>query len=83
MAPLVAHLAFAFSLLPVLARHLVRQDSNNGIHLAVSPICGLLSGNSTDANAGVDLRAVKTIVSFGVSHDFVRVHTQVFRDGGV
>ena len=82
MAPLVAHLAFAFSLLPVLARHLVRQDSNNGIHLAVSPICGLLSGNSTDANAGVDLRAVKTIVSFGVSLDTVRVYTQVFSNGG-
>lgn len=44
-----------------------RQDGNNGIHLAVSPICGPLSGNVSDVNAGIDLSKIKTIVAFGVS----------------
>ena len=48
-------------------RRLARQDSNNGIHLAVSPACGSLSGNTADVNAGIDLKRVKTIVAFGVS----------------
>ena len=48
-------------------RRLARQDSNNGIHLAVSPACGSLSGTTTDVNAGIDLKRVKTIVAFGVS----------------
>lgn len=39
---------------------------NNGIHLAVAPACGSLSGNSSDMNAGIDLKRVKTIVAFGV-----------------
>ena len=45
---------------------LTRQDPNNGIHLAVSPICGPLSGNTSDVNAGIDLSCIKTIVAFGV-----------------
>ncbi|PSR77862.1 hypothetical protein PHLCEN_2v7683 [Hermanssonia centrifuga] len=44
------------------------QEYNDGIHLAVSPKCGELSGNVTDANAGLDLRNYKTIVSFGDSY---------------
>ena len=39
---------------------------NNGIHLAVAPACGSLSGNTSDVNAGIDLNRVKTIVAFGV-----------------
>lgn len=46
---------------------LLRQDRNNGIHLAVSPVCGPLSGNVSDVNTGIDLSTVKTIVAFGVS----------------
>ena len=68
MKSFVAHLALA--LLPLSARaaqlHLGRQDGNNGIHLAVSPICASFSGNSSDGNAGVDLKTIKTIVAFGV-----------------
>ncbi len=45
---------------------LARQDGNNGIHLAVSPVCGPLSGNVSDVNAGIDLTRIKTIVAFGV-----------------
>ncbi|KAI0658162.1 hypothetical protein C8Q70DRAFT_918294 [Cubamyces menziesii] len=47
---------------------LTRQDPNNGIHLAVSPICGPLSGNTSDVNAGIDLSCIKTIVAFGDSY---------------
>ena len=39
---------------------------NDGIHLAVSPKCGSLSGTVTDVNAGVELFKMDTIVSFGV-----------------
>lgn len=42
----------------------VRQ--NDGIHLAVAPVCGTLDGNVTDVNAGLVLTAYKTIVAFGV-----------------
>ncbi|KAI0672068.1 hypothetical protein C8Q78DRAFT_1068709 [Trametes maxima] len=47
---------------------LMRQERNNGIHLAVSPVCGPLSGNVSDVNAGVDLKSIKTIVAFGDSY---------------
>ncbi|KAI0767759.1 hypothetical protein C8Q74DRAFT_1282217 [Fomes fomentarius] len=47
---------------------LTRQDTNSGIHLAVSPICGSLSGTTADVNAGVDPKRVKTIVAFGDSY---------------
>ncbi|KAI0634479.1 hypothetical protein C8Q77DRAFT_1055451 [Trametes polyzona] len=44
------------------------NDRNNGIHLAVSPICGPLSGNVSDVNAGIDLSTIQTIVAFGDSY---------------
>ncbi len=31
---------------------LARQDRNNGMHLAVSPVCSPLSGRTADVNAG-------------------------------
>ncbi|KAI0703906.1 hypothetical protein C8T65DRAFT_654606 [Cerioporus squamosus] len=45
-----------------------RQDGNHGIHLAVSPVCGPLSGNVSDVNAGINLTGIKTIVAFGDSY---------------
>ncbi|TBU25767.1 hypothetical protein BD311DRAFT_763818 [Dichomitus squalens] len=45
-----------------------RPDDNDGIHLAISPNCGPLSGNAVDVNAGVDLKRIKTIVAFGDSY---------------
>lgn len=48
------------------------QDPNDGIHLAVSPRCGPLSGTVSDFNAGLNLPQFKTIVAFGDS----------FTDGG-
>ena len=52
--------------LPRYGSPFARQDGNNGIHLAVSPVCGPLSGNVSDVNAGVHLSRIKTIVAFGV-----------------
>ena len=46
--------------------NVARQD-NDGIHLAVSPICGPLSGNTSDVNSGIHIPLIKTIVAFGVS----------------
>ena len=43
-----------------------QADDNNGIHLAVAPACGPLSGAVFDVNAGIDLKRIKTIVAFGV-----------------
>ncbi|KAH7914939.1 carbohydrate esterase family 16 protein [Hygrophoropsis aurantiaca] len=45
-----------------------RQGPNDGIHLAVGPQCGPLSGTVSDVNAGLDLSNYKTIVSFGDSY---------------
>ncbi|KAL9709107.1 hypothetical protein Ac2012v2_007457 [Leucoagaricus gongylophorus] len=41
---------------------------NDGIHLAISPQCGQLSGNPADINAGIDSGKIRTIVSFGDSY---------------
>ena len=57
---------------------LTRHDPNNGIHLAVSPICGPPSGNTSDVNAGIDLSCIKTIVAFGVR--VPSALTQSFKD---
>ncbi|THH17070.1 hypothetical protein EW146_g3673 [Bondarzewia mesenterica] len=46
----------------------LREERNDGIHLAVHPQCGPLGGNTTDVNAGISLRSIKTIVSFGDSY---------------
>jgi len=41
---------------------------NDGIHLAIGPQCGPLSGRTSDVNAGLNLSTIKTIVSFGDSY---------------
>ncbi|KAF8994730.1 carbohydrate esterase family 16 protein [Cyathus striatus] len=50
-----------------LSSHVCSQR-NDGIHLAVSPACGPLSGAVSDVNAGIDVKRIKTIVSFGDSY---------------
>ena len=52
---------------------IIPRQYNNGIHLAVRPQCGPLSGKMSDANAGFDLGRYKTIVSFGVSLLFIYI----------
>lgn len=47
------------------------EEGNDGIRLAVKPVCGPLSGSTADVNAGIDLAKYKTIVSFGVSRQFL------------
>ncbi|EDR00863.1 uncharacterized protein LACBIDRAFT_333795 [Laccaria bicolor S238N-H82] len=39
---------------------------NDGIHLAVHPRCGPLSGNTTNVNGGISPWTLETIVAFGV-----------------
>jgi len=58
-----------------------RQSSrNDGIHLAVSPKCGPLSGpNYADFNAGINMADYNTIVSFGVS--YFKLQKDVISDG--
>ena len=80
---LCAHTALALFPLIVQALRLrvTRQDDgNDGIHLAVSPVCGPLSGNTSDANAGIDLSSIKTIVAFGVCSIFSSAQRDV-KDG--
>ncbi|KAG6841015.1 hypothetical protein C0991_002645 [Blastosporella zonata] len=61
-------LALAISWTACLARHTHRANEsyNDGIHLAVSPKCGFLSGRTADVNAGLNPRNFKTIVAFGI-----------------
>ena len=57
-------IALVFRLAAPLDAFTVRN--NDGIHLAVHPVCGKLDGNVTDVNAGLVLSSYKTIVAFGV-----------------
>ncbi|KAI0033718.1 carbohydrate esterase family 16 protein [Vararia minispora EC-137] len=41
---------------------------NDGIHLAITAPCGKFGGGFTNANAGIKLRAFKTMVAFGDSY---------------
>lgn len=41
---------------------------NDGIHLAVHPRCGPLSGNTTNVNGGISPWTLETIVAFGDSY---------------
>ncbi len=66
-----------------------QHGSSDGIHLAVSPACGSLSGNASDVNSGIDLKRVKTIVAFGVRlrtcfslHQADRPSQDSYTDGG-
>lgn len=46
---------------------MVPFGTNNGIHLAVEPSCGPLSGAPVDINEGLSpLSSYKTIIAFGV-----------------
>jgi hypothetical protein len=40
---------------------------NDGIHLAIHPRCGPLSGSTTNVNGGINPWTTETIVAFGVS----------------
>ncbi|KAL1691942.1 hypothetical protein GGG16DRAFT_102132 [Schizophyllum commune] len=44
------------------------RERNDGIHLAVGPSCGSLTGTVSDVNAGIDTSKIKTVVAFGDSY---------------
>lgn len=55
------------STLSSLLNHGDSSSRNSGIHLAVGPVCGKLSGSTADVNAGIPpMVAFETVVSFGV-----------------
>ncbi|KAJ7444342.1 carbohydrate esterase family 16 protein [Mycena latifolia] len=58
------------SLLSVVAAvHLpVECQTNDGVHLAITPVCGKLGGTFANANAGVVTAGIKTLVAFGDSY---------------
>ncbi|KAF8578145.1 carbohydrate esterase family 16 protein [Ramaria rubella] len=65
-------------LLSTLGLSTTRSLPNDGIHLAVRPTCGNLSGAAANVNAGLrSLKEYKTIVAFGDSYTDGGV-----RDGG-
>ncbi|KAF7364309.1 Carbohydrate esterase family 16 protein [Mycena sanguinolenta] len=65
MAPLWTSLLFA--LLSVAAFHLpVERQTNDGVHLAITPPCGTLGGTFANTNAGIVTAGIKTLVAFGV-----------------
>lgn len=48
--------------------NLFHRERNDGIHLALGPSCGTLTGTVADVNAGIDPDKFKTIVAFGDSY---------------
>ncbi|KAJ7254772.1 hypothetical protein C8J57DRAFT_1236501 [Mycena rebaudengoi] len=55
----------------VAAVHLpVERQTNDGVHLAITPACGKLGGTFANANAGVVTTGIKTLVAFGDSYTF-------------
>lgn len=47
---------------------ILMNETGNDVRLAVSPRCGLLPGVVSDVNTGINIGAIKTIVSFGDSY---------------
>ncbi|KAJ7226672.1 carbohydrate esterase family 16 protein [Mycena pura] len=55
----------------VAAVHLpAKRQTNDGVHLAITPACGKLGGAFANANAGVVTTGIKTLVAFGDSYTF-------------
>ncbi|KAK0461140.1 uncharacterized protein EV420DRAFT_1530538 [Desarmillaria tabescens] len=47
---------------------ILMNEPGNDVRLAVSPRCGLLPGVVSDVNTGINIGAIKTIISFGDSY---------------
>ncbi|KAF7328272.1 Carbohydrate esterase family 16 protein [Mycena venus] len=54
-----------FALLSAVAAIIVPRQTNDGVHLAITPACGKLGGNFTNVNAGIVTSGIKTLVAFG------------------
>ncbi|KAJ7032603.1 carbohydrate esterase family 16 protein [Mycena alexandri] len=46
----------------------IARQTNDGVHLAITPTCGKLGGTFANANAGVVTAGMKTLVAFGDSY---------------
>ncbi|KAJ7628080.1 carbohydrate esterase family 16 protein [Mycena rosella] len=57
-----------FALLSVVAAINGPRQTNDGVHLAITPTCGKLGGTFTNANAGIVTAGIKTLVAFGDSY---------------
>ncbi|KAJ7230145.1 carbohydrate esterase family 16 protein [Mycena pura] len=57
-----------FALLGVVAAINVPRQTNDGVHLAITPACGKLGGTFTNVNAGIVTSGIKTLVAFGDSY---------------
>ncbi|KAJ7074038.1 carbohydrate esterase family 16 protein [Mycena amicta] len=44
------------------------RQTNDGVHLAITPVCGKLGGTFANTNAGVVTAGIKTLVAFGDSY---------------
>ncbi|KAJ7716797.1 hypothetical protein B0H14DRAFT_3012609 [Mycena olivaceomarginata] len=44
----------------------VERQTNDGVHLAITPVCGKLGGTFANVNAGIPTTGIKTLVAFGV-----------------
>ncbi|KAJ7233388.1 carbohydrate esterase family 16 protein [Mycena haematopus] len=62
--------SFFFALFStVAAYHLpVKRQTNDGVHLAITPACGTLGGTFVNTNAGIVTAGIKTLVAFGDSY---------------
>jgi hypothetical protein len=59
-----------FALLCIVAAINVPRQTNDGVHLAITPTCGKLGGTFTNVNAGIVTSGIKTLVAFGVFFKF-------------
>ncbi|KAJ7930572.1 carbohydrate esterase family 16 protein [Mycena leptocephala] len=57
-----------FALLCIVAAINVPRQTNDGVHLAITPTCGKLGGTFTNVNAGIVTSGIKTLVAFGDSY---------------
>ncbi|KAJ6603236.1 carbohydrate esterase family 16 protein [Mycena vulgaris] len=57
-----------FALLSIVAAINVPRQTNDGVHLAITPTCGKLGGTFTNVNAGIVTSGIKTLVVFGDSY---------------
>ncbi|KAJ7311630.1 hypothetical protein DFH08DRAFT_822402 [Mycena albidolilacea] len=46
----------------------VERQTNDGVHLTITPVCGKLGGTFANANAAVPTTGIKTLVAFGDSY---------------
>ncbi|KAJ7265654.1 hypothetical protein C8J57DRAFT_1069268 [Mycena rebaudengoi] len=61
---------FSLLLMPIIAAVGVPRQTNDGVHLAITPTCGKLGGTFANVNSGIVTSGIKTFVAFGDSYTF-------------